>query len=138
MTGEASSTLPGQARVWAETHAPSVVLGVTPIGGGMTQTKWLLHLAEGDPLVIRWSDPHVWREVGREHVRREAFACELLASSTLPVPRLVATDLVGGGAGGPANLLTWLPGRTRLDPLGPRAITVLPAWPCRCTDRSCP
>ncbi len=34
------------------------------MGGGITDTKWLLHLAQGDPLVIRWSDPQVWGEMG--------------------------------------------------------------------------
>jgi aminoglycoside phosphotransferase (APT) family kinase protein len=95
------------------------------MGGGITDTKWVLHPAEGDPLVIRWSDPLVWGTTGREHVRREALGCRLLAGSALPAPQLVASDLDGTTAGGPANLLTWRPGRVRLDRLGPAAIT---AW----------
>jgi aminoglycoside phosphotransferase (APT) family kinase protein len=89
----------------------------------MTNTKWVVHLVEGGPLVIRWSDPHVWGETGREHVRREALACRLLAGSGLPVPELVGNDVDGSSAGGPANLMTWRPGQVRLDRLGPGAIT---------------
>lgn len=118
-------TLPGQVRTWAEALAPQAVVDVTPIGGGITNTKWLLRLTGGDALVLRWADPLVWRAIGREHVRREAHACRLLAGSALPVPRLVACDLDGANAGGPANLMTWRPGRVRLERLGPAAITAL-------------
>ena len=54
---------------------------VTAIGGGITKTKWLVRLADGDSLVLRWSDPAVWGGTGRGHVRREALACLLLAGS---------------------------------------------------------
>ncbi len=101
------------------------MVDVAAVGGGITNTKWLLRLAEGDPLVMRWSDPQIWGDVGREHVRREALACRLLADSVLPVPRLLASDLDGAAAGGPANLMTWRPGRTRLEPLGSDAISAL-------------
>lgn len=112
-------------QTWAAAYAPHPVVDVAPIGGGITNTKWLLRLVEGDPLVLRWSDPVVWGAVGREHVRREALACRLLADSGLPVPRLVASDPDGAAAGGPANLLTWRPGRVRHDRLGPAAVTAL-------------
>lgn len=120
-----SGALPDRARVWAEAHAPYAVVEVAAIGGGITDTKWVLHLARGDPLVLRWSDPRVWGATGREHVRREALACRLLACSALPVPRLIAADLDGATAGGPANLMTWRPGGVRLDRLGPAAIAAL-------------
>ena len=100
-------------------------MDVTAIGGGITNTKWRVRLADGDSLVLRWSDPADWGETGREHVRREALACRLLADSALPVPRLVASDPDGASAGGPANLMTWRPGRVRLDRLDPAAITAL-------------
>jgi len=118
-------TLPERARAWAAAHAPRPVVDVTPVGGGITNTKWLLHLDEGDPLVIRWSDPELWGATGREHVRREIMACRLLTGSALPAPKLVADDPDGLVAGGPADLLTWLPGRARLDPLSPAAVTAL-------------
>jgi aminoglycoside phosphotransferase (APT) family kinase protein len=117
--------LSDDARSWAEAFAPSAVTDVVAMGGGMTETKWLLHLTKGDPLVIRWSDPLRWGEIGREHVRREALACRLLAGSVLPVPHLLACDLDGVSAGGPANLMTWRPGRVRLERLEPTAIS---AW----------
>lgn len=101
------------------------VVDVRPVAGGITQTKWLVRLASGEALVMRWSDPQVWGEVGREHVRREALACQLLADSELPVPRLIGSDLDGSSAGGPANLMTWCPGRVRLEQLEPTAITEL-------------
>jgi len=115
--------LPARARAWVDSLAPHAVADVTPIGGGMTNTKWVVHLVDEGPLVIRWSDPHEWGDTGREHVRREALACRLLAGSGLPVPELLGSDLDGTTAGGPANLMTWLPGRVRLDRLGPAAIT---------------
>src|SRR4051794_25349895 len=105
-TAETAAALPGPVAAWAQGFAPHPVVGVTPLGGGITRTKWLLRLSEGEPLVLRWSDPAVWGEFGQEHVRREAEACRLLAGSTLPVPRLVAADPDGTAAGGPANLLT--------------------------------
>ncbi len=48
-----------------------------------------------------------------------------LTGTTLPVPRLLASDADWADAGGPANLLTWLPGRVRLDSLTPAAVTAL-------------
>ena len=125
MTGPPQRVLPDQARAWAESFAPHSVVDVLPVGGGITDTKWLLRLSEGGPLVIRWADPQVWGAIGREHVRREALGCRLLAGSDVPVPRLVASDPDAASAGGPANLLTWLPGQVRLDRLAPDAIT---AW----------
>lgn len=123
MTGKATHALPSRARAWAEMLAPHSVVDVTPIGGGMTNTKWVVHLVDGARLVIRWSDPQVWGETGREHVRREAGACRLLAGSGLPVPELVGSDLDGAATDGPANLMTWRPGHVRLDRLGSTAIT---------------
>lgn len=124
-TVTAPRALPDRPRAWVETHAPRPVVDVRTIGGGITDTKWIVRLSDGDPLVIRWSDPRIWGATGREHVRREALACGLLAGSTLPLPRLVASDVDGAAAGGPANLMTWCPGRVRLDRLGPDAITAL-------------
>jgi aminoglycoside phosphotransferase (APT) family kinase protein len=117
--------LPARTLDWAKSVAPHPIVDVAPIGGGITNTKWILELAEGGPLVMRWAAPTTWGAVGREHVRREALACQLLADSTLPVPELVASDLDGTSAGGPANLLTWRPGRTRLDRLGAAAVAAL-------------
>ena len=121
--------LPDQARAWAARLAPSPVVGVSPVTGGITATKWVLHLQDGTAVVLRWADPQAWGAVGREHVRREAWACRLLAGTGVPAPQLLGSDLnASGGAGGFANLLTWLPGRPRFDRLGSEAIA---AWAAR-------
>jgi len=112
-------------RAWVEALVERAVVEVTAVGGGFTESKWVLRLGDGSRLVVRWSDPQLWGEMGREHVRREALACRLLAGSALPVPRLVGSDVEGTIAGGPANVLTWRPGRVRLDRLGVEAITAL-------------
>jgi len=115
--------LPATALRWAISMAP--VVGVEPVGGGITHTKWVLILASGKQLVMRWVDPARWGQVGREHVKRETLACQLLKDSGLPVPVLIGSDPDGTVAGGPANLLTWRPGHSRLDPLSPSAVDAL-------------
>lgn len=125
MRAEEAGLLPDRVRAWAEAYAPGRVVGVEPIGGGITGTKWVLRLAQGDPLVLRWPDPVVWGAAGREQVGREALACRQLAGTGLPVPRLVAEDPDGAVAGGPALLLTWRPGRVRHERLEPAAIIAL-------------
>jgi aminoglycoside phosphotransferase (APT) family kinase protein len=121
--------LPDRAVAWARQHLPQPILKIGPIGGGLTRTKWLLKTAARTEsgTVVRWCDPREWGETGREHVRRETLACQLLAGSGLPVPRVIAADLDGSVTGGPANLVTWLPGAVRLDPLSPAAIESLAA-----------
>lgn len=144
------AALPETALAWAQQNLQQTVVATGPIGGGLTRTKWLLETAARTELgtvpnsvrtgmgtvpnsvhegrfVVRWCDPEEWGETGREHVRRETLACRLLAGSGLPVPRVIAADLDGGLTGGPANLVTWLPGAVRLDPLGPAAIEALAA-----------
>ena len=98
---------------WAAVVARHEVLSATPIGGGITNTKWVLRLFDGERLVLRWSDPMRWGLVGREHVRREVSGCRLLVDSTVPVPAVIAADLDGTSAGGPADLLSWREGRSR-------------------------
>ncbi|WP_168207584.1 phosphotransferase family protein [Microlunatus elymi] len=111
-----------RARIWVESQTRSSIAAVTEMGGGITNTKWKVRLSRGDPVVIRWSDPAVWAEKGRDHVQREAAACRLLATSDVLLPRLIATDGYGDVAGAPANLMTWQPGSPRLDPLGTTAV----------------
>lgn len=97
---------PDRVRTWASGIAGSPVVEVASVTGGITATKWVLHLLDGRPLVVRWSDPHVWGEIGREHVKREAWACRLLAGTGVSAPALLASDLDGSSTGGSANLLT--------------------------------
>jgi aminoglycoside phosphotransferase (APT) family kinase protein len=122
VTTDLPDSLPARARAWTQTLTLQAIVDVDAMGGGMTNTKWAVRLTDGAQLVIRWSDPLVWGGTGREHVRRESLACRLLAGSGLPVPDLIGTDPDGAVAGGPANLMTWLPGRVRLDRLGAVAI----------------
>ena len=117
--------LPGAALDWATEAARGEVVDVAPVGGGITNTKWVLVLSSGERLVMRWADPARWGLLGREHVRRETLACRLLVDTGIPVPGVIASDPDGISAGGPANLLTWRPGRSRLDPLSRSAIDAL-------------
>jgi aminoglycoside phosphotransferase (APT) family kinase protein len=110
---------------WATAAVPEDVVHVAPLGGGITNTKWVLVLTSGERLVMRWADPARWGLLGREHVRREVLACQLLVEAGLPVPVLIASDPDGISAGGPANLLTWRPGHSRLNPLSRSAIDAL-------------
>jgi aminoglycoside phosphotransferase (APT) family kinase protein len=48
--------------------------------------------------------------------QREAAALRALDGSSLPVPRLLASDPVGEAAGEPATLMTRVPGRVDLNP----------------------
>ena len=121
----ASGTLAASALAWASAHASAAVVEVVPVAGGITNTKWMLRLSDGATVVLRWAEPTVWGETGREHVVREALACRLLANSSIVLPRLLASDPDGSVAGGPANLLTWIPGVSRLDPLNPGSLTEL-------------
>ena len=45
---------------WATAAASSEVVDVGPTGGGITNTKWVLVLASGERLVMRWADPARW------------------------------------------------------------------------------
>jgi len=45
--------------IWASEIAGSAVVEVASVTGGITATKWVLHLLDGRPLVVRWSDPRV-------------------------------------------------------------------------------
>jgi hypothetical protein len=79
--------------------APKPVVEVTAIGGGITNTKWLLRMTGGEPLVIRWSDPAIWGEIGREHGRPSAAYCS-------PTPRCRCRG---------SSPVTWM-GPTRVAP----------------------
>ena len=46
---DSPAALPSQIRTCAQTFAPYPIIDVTPIGGGITDTKRLLLLADGEP-----------------------------------------------------------------------------------------
>ena len=39
-------------RAWAAAALPQPVVAVEPVGGGITRTKWLLRLGDGDRVVL--------------------------------------------------------------------------------------
>lgn len=98
---------------------------VTPARGGLTDTVWLVRARSGTRVVLRHIDIDRWGETGRRHIRSEALGCRLLAAAEVPVPGLIASEAGGGSLGAYANLTSWLPGRVRLDPLGPAAVEEL-------------
>lgn len=51
-----------------------------------------------------------------DSARREANVLRMLAATDLPVPKVIAIDPDGDGAGWPALLMTRLPGRRRMRP----------------------
>ena len=101
------------------------VVEVASMGGGITNTKWLVRLADGDSLVLRWSDPAVWGGTGREHVRREALAVCCSPAQIFRYRGSSPPTLTERTPAARPNLMTWRPGRVRLDPLSPAAITAL-------------
>lgn len=111
----------GAARDWIRDQTGRTVTSAAQAAGGRTNTVWALRFEDGGSAVLRWLPTELWGEAGRRHVRNEALGCQLLASSGLPTPKLLASDPTGI-TGAYLNLTSWLPGRVRLDPLGPSAI----------------
>ena len=116
---------PARVRAWAQEHLGSEIIAIEPVGGGRTDTISAVYLRHGAPVILRYVSIERWGEIGRQHVVCEALGCRLMEGSSLPVPRLIASDPDGSQAGAYANLTSWLPGRVRLDPLGLDAIDEL-------------
>lgn len=56
---------PARVVAWAQQSLSQPLLEISPIGGGLTRTKWLLHIADSvqeSRLVVRWCDPREWGE----------------------------------------------------------------------------
>jgi hypothetical protein len=117
--------VPARAREWAQEHLESEIIAIRPVGGGRTDTISAVYLRHGEPVILRYVSVERWGEIGRQHVACEALGCRLMKGSSLPVPRLIASDPDGSGAGDYANLTTCLPGRVRLGPLNLHAIDEL-------------
>ena len=83
--------------------------------GSSLPSVFSLTTAAGPPLVLRWFSnlpgPFTEEEDPAVLVRREALALSMLASSTVPVPRLVAWR----SGDHPVLLSERLPGKTRMD-----------------------
>lgn len=125
MTPILPRVVPDRVRAWAQEHVDRPIRSIEPLGGGLTDTISAVCFDAGDPLILRFVPVARWGELGRRHVAGEALGTQLLVGSGLPVPELIATDSDGHRTGDYANLTTWLPGRVRLDPLGPAAIDEL-------------
>jgi hypothetical protein len=117
--------VPKRVRAWAQEQLKSEIIAIKPVGGGRTDTISAVHLRHGERVILRYVSMERWGEIGRQHVVCEALGSRLMEGSSLPVPRLIASDPDGSGTGDYANLTTWLPGQVRLGPLGLDAIDEL-------------
>ena len=117
--------VPKRVRAWAQEQLKSEIIAIKPVGGGRTDTISAVHLGHGERVILRYVSMERWGEIGRQHVVCEALGSRLMEGSSLPVPRLIASDPDGSGTGDYANLTTWLPGQVRLGPLGLDAIDEL-------------
>ena len=121
----AARAIPGRVLAWAQDHLDSEIVAVKPVGGGRTDTISAVYLRRGEPVILRHVSVERWGEIGRQHVICEALGCRLMEGSSLPAPRLIASDPDGSRTGDYANLTTRLPGRVRLGPLNLDAIDEL-------------
>ena len=117
--------LPDRVRRWCAEALGQEVLGAEQIGGGITDAIWRVGVPSGSA-ILRWLDAgHPHATDGPQWVRREAIGCRLTLDSAVPTPVLIASDTDGEATGGWANLTSLLPGRVRLDRLGPAAMDAL-------------
>ncbi|SEP75839.1 phosphotransferase family protein [Microlunatus flavus] len=119
--------LPPAVRRWCEAALGAEVRETAPITGGITGAIWRVSTSSGDA-ILRWLHPaHPYAADAEDWVAREALGCRLVETAPFPSPRLLASDPDGTATGGWANLTTFLPGRVRLDRLGPHAMDALAA-----------
>jgi aminoglycoside phosphotransferase (APT) family kinase protein len=117
--------VPKRVRAWAQEQLESEIIAIKPVGGGRTDTISAVYLRQGERVILRCVSVERWGEIGRQHVVCEALGCRLMEGSSLPVPKLIASDPDGSGSGDYANLTTWVPGQVRLGPLSLDAIDEL-------------
>ncbi|GAB2586930.1 hypothetical protein Aab01nite_50890 [Paractinoplanes abujensis] len=101
------------ARVW---RPPAEV---RELRGGYTSTMLALTADDGERAVLRLMTKQPWRRHAPGLLTREASVQRQLHGSPVPAPRSLAVDLTGT----PAHLMSWQPGRPRLDdaPVAPAA-----------------
>ena len=117
--------LPPAVRRWCAAALADEVRDAVPLTGGITGAIWRVRTGSRDA-ILRWLGPtHPYAGDAADWVQREALGCRLVTSAPLPAPLLLATDQDGRATGGRANLTTFLPGRVRLDRLGPSAMDAL-------------
>ena len=110
---------------WCAEALGQEVVGAERVTGGITDAIWRITVPSG-AAILRWLDTgHPSAADGRQWVVREALGCRLTDGSAVPAPTLIASDTDGEATGGWANLTSMLPGRVRLDRLGPTALDAL-------------
>ena len=110
---------------WCAEALGQEVVGAERVTGGITDAIWRITVPPG-AAILRWLDTgHPSAADGRQWVVREALGCRLTDGSAVPAPTLIASDTDGEATGGWANLTSMLPGRVRLDRLGPTALDAL-------------
>jgi aminoglycoside phosphotransferase (APT) family kinase protein len=121
----AERALPARVRLWCADALGQEVLGAERLTGGFTDAIWRIELPRG-AAILRWLDTgHPYAADARQWVVREALGCRLTQGSGVPAPVVIASDTDGEATGGWANLTSLLPGRVRLDRLGPAATDAL-------------
>jgi aminoglycoside phosphotransferase (APT) family kinase protein len=117
--------LPERVLRWCADALGHEVLGAERLTGGITDAIWRITVPSG-AAILRWLDTgHPYAADARQWVVREALGCRLTRDSPVPAPVLIASDTDGDATGGWANLTSLLPGRVRLDRLGPAAVDAL-------------
>ncbi|SNY66392.1 phosphotransferase family protein [Paractinoplanes atraurantiacus] len=100
---------------WAESVWGRRVTGVRPLTGGWTSTVVRLDAEDGERSVLRLMTKEPWRQHAPGLLGREAAILDRLAPTAIPVARSLGLDVIGAEAGVPAHLMSWLPGRLRLE-----------------------
>ncbi|MGI3784860.1 MAG: phosphotransferase family protein [Janthinobacterium lividum] len=122
------AALPERVRRWCAEALGDEVVDAEPVRGGFTDAVWRVTGSgrSTSPAILRWIHPdHAHAADGPQWVVREALGCRSTLDSTVPAPVLIASDPDGRATGGWANLTSFLPGRVRLDRLGPAALDAL-------------
>jgi aminoglycoside phosphotransferase (APT) family kinase protein len=97
------------------------VSAVAALDGGMSSAVHAVDLERTGHvhrLILRRFVRADWLAEEPDVPRREAAALELLATTAVPTPGLVAVDETGAAAGVPALLMTRLPGKIDWEPAG--------------------
>ncbi|MEV0729566.1 aminoglycoside phosphotransferase family protein [Polymorphospora sp. NPDC050346] len=110
---------------WVETVWRRRVTATRRLTGGWTSSVLRLTAADGEEAVLRLMTKEPWRRHAAGLLTREADVQARLGRSSIPVPRSLALDPSGAEAGVPAHLMSYLPGRLRLDDVSTQAIGTL-------------
>ncbi|MEA2001179.1 MAG: aminoglycoside phosphotransferase family protein [Actinomycetota bacterium] len=107
-------TLPDQAIQWVQRVTGAAVLSASELEGGSVSTVHKLTLSRGSALAIKRFNLEDPLDERLDRAGHEAAILELLRSSDIPVPRLVAVDELGFQAGIAAVLMEYVDGSTAL------------------------